>query len=84
MLGITMQLDISARMTPQVTTIICHHIIIMLAFTNHLGRTKPNLKTKILLPISQKKPPHIIKIIKINLLLLNHPPKPQVKNALNV
>ena len=26
MLGITMQLDISARLTPQVTTIICHHI----------------------------------------------------------
>jgi len=25
MLGITMQLDISARLTPQVTTIICHH-----------------------------------------------------------
>ena len=26
MLGITMQLDISARLTPQVTTIICHHM----------------------------------------------------------
>ena len=26
MLDITMQLDISARLTPQVTTIICHHI----------------------------------------------------------
>jgi len=26
MLGITMQLDILARLTPQVTTIICHHI----------------------------------------------------------
>jgi len=26
MLGITMLLDISARLTPQVTTIICHHI----------------------------------------------------------
>jgi len=25
-LGITMQLDISAKLTPQVTTIICHHI----------------------------------------------------------
>jgi len=27
MLGITMQLDISAMLTPQVTTIICHHMI---------------------------------------------------------
>ena len=27
MLGITMQLDISAKLTPQVTTIICHDII---------------------------------------------------------
>jgi len=26
MLDITMQLDISARLIPQVTTIICHHI----------------------------------------------------------
>jgi len=26
MLGITMQLDISARLTSQVTTIICHHM----------------------------------------------------------
>jgi len=26
MLGITMQLDISAKLTPQVTTIICHHM----------------------------------------------------------
>jgi len=26
MLGITMQLDISARLTHQVTTIICHHM----------------------------------------------------------
>jgi len=26
MLGITMQLDISARLTPQVTTIICQHM----------------------------------------------------------
>jgi len=26
MLGITMQLDISARLTPQVTTTICHHM----------------------------------------------------------
>jgi len=26
MLDITMQLDTSARLTPQVTTIICHHI----------------------------------------------------------
>jgi len=26
MLGITIQLDISARLTPQVTTIICHHM----------------------------------------------------------
>jgi len=26
MLGITMQLDISARLTPQVTTIISHHM----------------------------------------------------------
>jgi len=26
MLGITMQFDISARLTPQVTTIICHHM----------------------------------------------------------
>ena len=26
MLGITMQLDISARLTPQVTTIIYHHM----------------------------------------------------------
>jgi len=26
MLGITMQLEISARLTPQVTTIICHHM----------------------------------------------------------
>ena len=26
MLGITMQLDISTRLTPQVTTIICHHM----------------------------------------------------------
>jgi len=25
-LGITMQLDISAKLTPQVTTIICHHM----------------------------------------------------------
>ena len=51
---------------------------------NHLGRTNTNFKTKTLLPISQKKPPHNIKIIEINLLLLNHPPKLQVKNALNV
>ena len=55
-----------------------------MAFTNHLGRTNTNFKTKTVLPISQKKPPHIIKIIKINLLVLNHSPKPQVKNALNV
>jgi len=55
-------------------------------FTNHLGRTNKKFKTKTLLPISQKKPPHIIKILKINLLLLflNHPAKPQVKNALNI
>jgi len=26
MLGITMLLDISASLTPQVTTIVCHHI----------------------------------------------------------
>jgi len=26
MLGIIMQLDISVRLTPQVTTIICHHM----------------------------------------------------------
>jgi len=26
MLGITMQLDISARLTLQITTIICHHM----------------------------------------------------------
>jgi len=26
MLGITMQFDISARLTPQLTTIICHHM----------------------------------------------------------
>ena len=26
MLGITMQLDILVRLTPQVTTIICHHM----------------------------------------------------------
>jgi len=26
MLGITMQFDISAMLTPQVTTIICHHM----------------------------------------------------------
>jgi len=26
MLGITMLLDISAKLTPQVTTIICHHM----------------------------------------------------------
>ena len=26
MLSITMQLDISVRLTPQVTTIICHHM----------------------------------------------------------
>ena len=26
MLGIIIQLDISARLTPQVTTIICHHM----------------------------------------------------------
>jgi len=26
MLGITMQLKISGRLTPQVTTIICHHM----------------------------------------------------------
>jgi len=26
MLGITMQLDISVMLTPQVTTIICHHM----------------------------------------------------------
>jgi len=25
-LGITMQLDISAKLTPQVTTIMCHHM----------------------------------------------------------
>jgi len=50
-----------------------------MGFTNHIGKEKTNFKTKILLPISQKKPLHII-----NLLLLNHPPKPQVKNALNI
>ena len=32
----------------------------MMAFTNHLVRTNTNFKTKNLLPISQKKPPHII------------------------
>ena len=26
MLGLTMQLDISARLTSQITTIICHHM----------------------------------------------------------
>ena len=26
MLGITMLLDISVRLTPQITTIICHHM----------------------------------------------------------
>jgi len=26
MLGITMQFDISTRLTPQIITIICHHI----------------------------------------------------------
>jgi len=30
MLGITMQLDILARLTPQVTTIICHHMKVLL------------------------------------------------------
>jgi len=29
MLGITMQLDISTKLTPQVTTIICHHIVLL-------------------------------------------------------
>ena len=57
----------------------------MMTFTNHLGRAKKlKFKTKILPPISQKKPPHIIKILDINLLLLNHSPKPQDKNVLNV
>ena len=54
-----------------------------MTFTNNLGKAKTNFKTKILLPISQKKSPNTIKILKINLLLLNHPPKSQVKNALN-
>jgi len=55
-----------------------------MAFRNHLGRAKTNFKTKTLLPIYQKKPFHIIRIIEINLILLNQPPKPQIKNVLNV
>jgi len=42
MLGITIQLKISARLTPQVTTIICHHMKKIL-----LKKNKKNKKTKI-------------------------------------
>ena len=41
MLGITMQLDISARLTPQVTTIIFHHM------KNILLKQKKKENTKI-------------------------------------
>ena len=52
-----------------------------MAFTNHLGRTKLNFKTKILLPIFQENPPHNIKILKTTflLLLLNRQSRPEVK-----
>jgi len=45
MLGITMQLDISARLTPQVTTIICHYMKknIVKKNTKKYGKTRPKL-----------------------------------------
>jgi len=39
MLGITMQLDISVRLSPQVATIICHHMKKVL-----LKKRKKNIK----------------------------------------
>ena len=50
MLCITMQLDISTRLTPQATTIICHHMKIILLkkekkrkkIQKH-GKTRPKL-----------------------------------------
>jgi len=41
-------------------------------------RTKKKFKPKLFLPISQKKPLHKIKFLKITLPLLCHPPKPQI------
>jgi len=42
MLGITMQLDISAMLTPQVTTIICHEKINIIKKKNtKIWGTKP-------------------------------------------
>ena len=40
MLGITMQLDISARLTPQVITIICHHMKKVLLKNKNKKNTK--------------------------------------------
>ena len=43
MSGITMLLDISVRLTPQVTTIICHHMkkILLKKKIQKYGRTRP-------------------------------------------
>jgi len=50
MLGITMELDISVRLTPQVTTIICHHMKKNIIYkernkgnTSKYGEIKPKL-----------------------------------------
>ena len=44
MLGITVQLDISARLTPQITTIICHHMKkVLLLKKEKYGGTRPKL-----------------------------------------
>jgi len=49
----------------------------MMDFKNHLGMTKINFKTKLLLPIFQKNPFLNIEFLKTPflLLLLNHLPK---------
>ena len=49
MLGITMLLDISARLTPQVTTIICHHmkkVLLKKKNTKIWGTNKIHMLTK--------------------------------------
>jgi len=44
MLGITVLLDISTRLTPQVTTIICHHMKkVLLKKIQKYERTRPKL-----------------------------------------
>jgi len=60
------------------------NILIIMAFTTHLGRIKINFQNKIILPLPLKNPPH--KLLKTILLLLglNRQPKPKIKNVSNV